>query len=228
MKTVLIVDDNKDICDILGESFENKGFKVHKAYSVKDAFAKFKVFEVTNTKCDILVTDYKMPGDNGIVLADWCKRNSPQTKVVIVSAHIPSAEKARSTVPVMDKTVVKSDSAATDIIDYTTKFLREHKEKLRKQDSQDQAKKVRMATLLEQAKAISLRDQANQKVLEASARSRMDQFFVELFQSSSGPTRKALWRNIKLKAKMCRFVIDMHDLRKKWKLWKNQNQKKKR
>ena len=58
---ILVVDDNPAMADTLADILEVKGFTVHVAASGADALQILKEAPV-----DILLTDVKMPGMNGL------------------------------------------------------------------------------------------------------------------------------------------------------------------
>ncbi len=59
--TVLIVDDEPDILELMEEEFRFCGYKTKTAICGNDAI---KI--LTNEKIDIVVSDYKMPNGNGM------------------------------------------------------------------------------------------------------------------------------------------------------------------
>jgi len=61
--TVLIVDDNKDICEILSECLEDYDMKTLVAYSGFEALEKVK-----SEKIDFILSDVKMPNGTGLDL----------------------------------------------------------------------------------------------------------------------------------------------------------------
>lgn len=79
-KTVLIVDDEKDLRDLLRFEFELEGWIVHEAHNGTEAF---KVFG--DQKIDAIITDVRMPGGDGIQLLDKVHEKSPSTPVLVVT-----------------------------------------------------------------------------------------------------------------------------------------------
>ncbi len=63
MKQVLIVDDNKDIVDIIEDEFSEKKVKVIKANNGKDAFDIIR-----NNSIDFVISDIRMPDGDGVEL----------------------------------------------------------------------------------------------------------------------------------------------------------------
>jgi CheY-like chemotaxis protein len=61
-----------------------QGYKAVSAYSAKEALEKFDQHDF-----DILVTDFRMEGMNGLELAHKVRQKSPSTPVIIVTGYGP-------------------------------------------------------------------------------------------------------------------------------------------
>ena len=72
MALILVVDDERSICELLEITFRKEGHKVEVANSVEEAQRKLesKVF-------DIVVSDIRMPGSTGVDLLKFVKEISP-------------------------------------------------------------------------------------------------------------------------------------------------------
>ncbi len=84
MKTVLFVDDHQVLARLSCEILKMQGYRALCAYSAAEALEKFDRENV-----DILVTDFKMDGMNGLELARRIHQKSPQTPVIIVTGYGP-------------------------------------------------------------------------------------------------------------------------------------------
>ncbi len=82
METVLIVDDEKNYPLILGEVLEEEGFEPLTANSGKEALGILESAEV-----DLVLTDMKMPGMDGIELLTRIKEIDPDLPVIMMTAH---------------------------------------------------------------------------------------------------------------------------------------------
>jgi DNA-binding response OmpR family regulator len=78
---MLIVDDERDICDLLAEFFEAKGFAVTRAFSGEEALEKLSGGEV-----DVLLLDILLPGLSGIEVLRYARELHPGARVIMVSA----------------------------------------------------------------------------------------------------------------------------------------------
>jgi CheY-like chemotaxis protein len=84
MKAVLFVDDHEVLARLSCEILEMQGYKAVCAYSAAEALDKFR-----REKFDILVTDFRMEGMNGLELARKIHATSPKTPVIIVTGYGP-------------------------------------------------------------------------------------------------------------------------------------------
>jgi CheY-like chemotaxis protein len=81
--SILIVDDEPDICELLSYDFEKLGTKVYVAHNGLDAF---KI--AMEQSIDAVISDIKMPGGNGITLLDELKKERKNLPVVLfISGH---------------------------------------------------------------------------------------------------------------------------------------------
>ena len=97
MKAILFVDDHEVLARLSCEILEMQGYRAVSAYSAQDALQKFDKDEF-----DILVTDFRMEGMNGLELARKVHEKSPQTPVIIVTGYGPIADN-KDGVPVLQK-----------------------------------------------------------------------------------------------------------------------------
>ena len=79
---ILVVDDNPTMVDTLADILGAKGFKVHAATSGTEALQILKEAPV-----DILLTDVKMPGMNGLELYRETKKLYPRLITIFMTAY---------------------------------------------------------------------------------------------------------------------------------------------
>lgn len=82
MTTLLLVDDEPDILRVLSISLKVDGYRVLTALSGEEAISVFK-----DNRPEIVVTDIKMPGMNGIEVLRKVKSLSDETEVIIITGH---------------------------------------------------------------------------------------------------------------------------------------------
>ncbi len=84
MKAILFVDDHEVLARLSCEILEMQGYRAVSAYNAADALEKFD-----QENFDILVTDFRMEGMNGLELARKIHAKSPQIPVIIVTGYGP-------------------------------------------------------------------------------------------------------------------------------------------
>ncbi len=91
LRKVLVVDDDP----VVGRSYDrvlsNKGYAVIEAHNADEALEKMR-----NEEYDLVVTDIRMPGMDGLELAETVKARRPWTPVVIVTGYGSAADEARA------------------------------------------------------------------------------------------------------------------------------------
>ena len=77
---ILIVDDNNDLRIVVSKMLSRLGYEVSSADSGENGLSIF-----FKNKFDIVLSDYEMPGMDGVALACGVKESSPRTPVVIMT-----------------------------------------------------------------------------------------------------------------------------------------------
>lgn len=81
--SILAVDDNRDISSLITRSLERCGFSIN---GFTDPHLALKDFEMNVTKYVLVITDFRMPGMNGIELAIKIKEIKPDIKILLMTA----------------------------------------------------------------------------------------------------------------------------------------------
>ena len=81
-RTILLVDDEPDIREVLDIYLTELGYAVHTAEDGEKALAAFH-----RTLPSIVLSDIKMPGMDGIELLRRIKKESPETEVIMITGH---------------------------------------------------------------------------------------------------------------------------------------------
>lgn len=79
---ILVVDDEKNIRRTVTMALESLDYFVHTAFDGKDAMVQLEGDEY-----DLILTDLKMPGMDGMELLQNATEKYPNIKVVLISAH---------------------------------------------------------------------------------------------------------------------------------------------
>ena len=81
-RQILLIDDEEGIRNVLKITIEASGFGVLLASDGEEGLALFR-----ERRPDIVVTDIKMPGINGIQVLEKIKQISPETEVIMITGH---------------------------------------------------------------------------------------------------------------------------------------------
>ena len=82
MKSVLVVDDEKSMCDLLSIVLKKDGYRVKVA---QDGFSAAKL--IRENDFDVVITDIQMPRSNGLDVLDAVNKMRPHTPVVMMTAY---------------------------------------------------------------------------------------------------------------------------------------------
>jgi DNA-binding NtrC family response regulator len=90
-KTILIVDDEKDLCTILSDSLSRDRYRVVTAFN-----GKMGLQLVKKEKPDLILLDIKMPGMDGIEVLRKIKKMKKEIVVIMFTAYgtLETARKA--------------------------------------------------------------------------------------------------------------------------------------
>lgn len=80
--TILLVDDEKDIREVLVLPLADMGYRIFEAENGRQALEKFR-----HSQAPIVLTDIKMPGMDGIELLQKIKHENPETEVIMITGH---------------------------------------------------------------------------------------------------------------------------------------------
>jgi len=87
-ETVLLVEDEESVRELVRETLQNKGYTVMEA---SDGINGMKVAETYDGKIDILITDVVMPGMSGRELAQRVAASRPSIRVLYLSGYTEDA-----------------------------------------------------------------------------------------------------------------------------------------
>lgn len=99
--TILIADDDREICDLLEIYINNEGFEVIKAYDGEEAYHKF-----LKEKPTLLILDVMMPKRDGLEVVKLIREES-QVPILMLSAKTRDVDKIRGLARGADDYVVK-------------------------------------------------------------------------------------------------------------------------
>ncbi len=85
--TVLVVDDDPDICVALEMLLRYEGFEVWTAPNGKQALARLEKEQAAGRRCELVLTDVKMPDMDGLALLERVRAWPEPPAVVMISGH---------------------------------------------------------------------------------------------------------------------------------------------
>ena len=81
-ETILVVDDDEDILDLIERHLSNRGYEVLTAYDGEQAISL-----LDKLMFDLVITDLKMPKFDGMEVLKKAKEKDPNIEVVILTGH---------------------------------------------------------------------------------------------------------------------------------------------
>jgi anti-anti-sigma factor len=168
MRTILLIDDERPTLDMLGMFLEAYGYTVLTAETGEQGLELFEANEV-----DIVLTDIKMPGMDGIEVLKRIKHLNPATEVIVITGHGD-----------MDLAIQALNLNATDFINKPVK-----------KDALDAALKraeERLASGRQEENEVTLQSAAGAVVMEiqGNVTSRSEPFLAEAYRKAAaqGPS----------------------------------------
>lgn len=85
---ILIVEDEKDLCDAIAEGLQIDGYAVDKSYDGQEAFAL-----ILTESYDLVVLDLNLPGMDGMDILQEVRKQNWEIKIIILSARSTVCDK---------------------------------------------------------------------------------------------------------------------------------------
>src|SRR5450631_4148595 len=82
MNRILIIDDDMDMCNLLGRFLQRKGFETDAAHTGNKGIAKFK-----ESKFDIVLCDFRLGDKEGREVLQEIKTLEPHSIVIIITGY---------------------------------------------------------------------------------------------------------------------------------------------
>jgi two-component system, NtrC family, response regulator PilR len=119
---ILVVDDEKSICELLEITFRKEGHRVEVAHNVEAARRKLE-----SQIFDIVISDVRMPGESGVDLLKLTKEIAPECFFLLITG-VPTVETAIAAINSgADRYVIKDH----ELVDQLRRAVREVSESLR-------------------------------------------------------------------------------------------------
>jgi len=88
---VLLVDDDEWIRDSLSIYFESEDCRIYAHETAENALA-----ELDRRKFDVIITDYKLPGIDGIAFLEKIKKSHPAAVKIMITAYASEVDVRRA------------------------------------------------------------------------------------------------------------------------------------
>jgi two-component system response regulator PilR (NtrC family) len=122
MAHILVVDDERSICELLEITFRKEGHRVEVASNCETARRKLE-----SQIFDIVISDIRMPDGTGVELLQFCKEMSPSSYFLLITG-VPTVETAIAAINAgADRYVIKDH----DLVDQLRRAVRQVDETLR-------------------------------------------------------------------------------------------------
>src|SRR5579862_379403 len=122
MAHILVVDDERSICELLEITFRKEGHRVEVALNGESARRKLE-----SQIFDIVISDIRMPDATGLQLLQFCKEISPSSYFLLITG-VPTVETAIAAINSgADRYVIKDH----DLVDQLRRAVRQVDETLR-------------------------------------------------------------------------------------------------
>ncbi len=81
--SILVVDDDDEVREMLAETLQDFGYSVQQAASGEEALPLL----ADDPGIDVLITDIRMPGMSGLELAEQVARQRSRVKIIVTSGY---------------------------------------------------------------------------------------------------------------------------------------------
>jgi two-component system, NtrC family, response regulator PilR len=122
MPHILVVDDERSICELLEITFRKEGYRIEVAHNVEAAKRKLE-----SQIFDIVISDVRMPGETGVDLLKLTKEIAPDCFFLLITG-VPTVETAIAAINSgADRYVIKDH----ELVDQLRRAVREVSESLK-------------------------------------------------------------------------------------------------
>src|SRR6202046_1471150 len=141
MPNILVVDDERSICELLEITFRKEGYRIEVAHNVEAAKRKLE-----SQIFDIVISDVRMPGESGVDLLKLTKEMAPDCFFLLITG-VPTVETAIAAINSgADRFVIKDH----ELVEQLRRAVREVAESLKwKKEAGDLRREIRRLTGLD-------------------------------------------------------------------------------
>ncbi|MBU0568391.1 response regulator [bacterium] len=88
---VLVVDNDRDMCQVISDVLKSEGYKVNIAHNGKSALARVK-----KERFEVMILDYKLSGMSGLTVLEKARQIRPLMQTIMISAYGKPSTKHRA------------------------------------------------------------------------------------------------------------------------------------
>lgn len=88
---VLVVDNDRDMCQVISDILKSEGCKVNIAHNGEFALARVK-----KEQFEVMILDYKLSGISGLTVLEKVRQIRPLMQTIMISAYGKPSTKARA------------------------------------------------------------------------------------------------------------------------------------
>jgi len=146
---ILVVDDERTVCNSINKILSRKGYSVDKSLNAEEAMIK-----INNNKYDLVITDMRMPKVSGIELLELIKKYYPELEVVMITGY-PSVDTAVEAMKLGASDYLSKPFTPNELIEIAENALEKRKlkpEESKKVEDKDEEITVYSSGLIEEEK----------------------------------------------------------------------------
>jgi len=96
-KRVLVVDDEPSVGNTILIVLKMDGYQIQVAEDAEQALALYE-----SDKPDLVITDFKLPGMDGLEMARVLRQRCPSQRIILITAYLETLEQAASNISNVD------------------------------------------------------------------------------------------------------------------------------
>ncbi|MDA8792218.1 response regulator [Bacteriovoracaceae bacterium] len=90
MKSILLIDDEVELADLMADELREAGYNCFTSYSVEEGIKRIN----DNESYHVVITDYKMAFGGAESIINSCKKNSSDSKIIVATGNLDLEEKS--------------------------------------------------------------------------------------------------------------------------------------
>ncbi len=88
--TILVIEDEVELLDVIAQILRGEGYDIIKVRTPPDALG---IFETMHPVIDAVLSDFNLPGINGLELAEELRRLQPHIPIIFISGNYDACDR---------------------------------------------------------------------------------------------------------------------------------------